>query len=59
MYRMENEYKMGKKVLGLLKKGLELENADMNRDVEAEYRAKLGEERGRSGLTDLDLSRCV
>merc|ERR1712228_672066 len=37
--KMENEYNISKRVLGKLKKGLEAENADMNKDVEAEYRA--------------------
>jgi hypothetical protein len=41
--RMEAEYNCSKDVLVLLKKGLEAENADMNRDVEKEYRERLKE----------------
>ena len=53
--KMENEYNMSKKVLAKLKKGLEAENADMNKDVEAEYRAKLQEEMERNGTDEDDL----
>ena len=42
--KMENEYNISKKVLAKLKKGIEAENCDMNKDVEAEYRTNLGEE---------------
>merc|ERR1740128_431222 len=52
--KMENEYNTSKKVLAKLKKGLEAENADMNKDVEAEYRAKLQEEMENSGATEED-----
>eukprot|EP00092_Neocalanus_flemingeri_P023142 GFUD01025093.1.p1 GENE.GFUD01025093.1~~GFUD01025093.1.p1 ORF type:complete len:213 (+),score=73.93 GFUD01025093.1:62-700(+) len=53
--KMENEYNTSKKVLAKLKKGLEAENADMNKDVEAEYRAKLQEELNSSGADEEDL----
>ena len=53
--KMENEYNTSKKVLAKLKKGLEAENADMNKDVEAEYRAKLQEELVSSGANEDDL----
>ena len=52
--KMENEYNISKKVLAKLKKGLEAENADMNKDVEAEYRAKLQEEMESTGANEED-----
>ena len=55
--KMENEYNMSKNVLAKLKKGLEAENADMNKDVEAEYRTKLQEEMEKNGADDNDLQR--
>merc|ERR1712130_654305 len=55
--KMENEYNMSKKVLAKLKKGLEAENADMNKDVEAEYRAKLQEEMEDNGANVTELQR--
>ena len=42
--KMESEYNCSKDVLAKLKKGLEAENADMNRDVEKEYRERLKEQ---------------
>ena len=55
--KMENEYNISKRVLGKLKKGLEAENADMNKDVEAEYRAKLKEEMETSAASRDELER--
>merc|ERR1712059_161864 len=55
--KMENEYNTSKKVLGKLKKGLEVENADMNKDVEAEFREKLKDEMESNNITDDDLRR--
>ena len=48
--KMESEYNTSKNVLARLKKGMELENADINKDVEAEYNEKLKEELGKCGL---------
>ena len=38
---MEHEYNVSKKVLAKLKRGLEMENADMDRDIDADYRDNL------------------
>eukprot|EP00092_Neocalanus_flemingeri_P015864 GFUD01017174.1.p1 GENE.GFUD01017174.1~~GFUD01017174.1.p1 ORF type:complete len:213 (-),score=68.13 GFUD01017174.1:270-908(-) len=53
--RMEHEYNTSKHVLAKLKKGLEVENADINKDVEAEYRERLKEELAGSRLQEDDL----
>ena len=39
--KMEHEYNVSKQVLAKLKKGLEVENADMDRDIDADYRTNL------------------
>ena len=53
--KMENEYNTSKTVLAKLKKGLEVENADINKDVEAEYRVRLQEELAGTNLKPEDL----
>ena len=45
--KMEAEYNCSKDVLAKLKKGLEAENADMDRDVEKEFRDILKRWEGR------------
>jgi len=50
--KMEAEYNCSKEVLFKLKKGLESENADMNRDVEVEYRDILKKEMEGKRLSD-------
>jgi len=50
--KMEAEYNCSKEVLYKLKKGLESENADMNRDVESEYRDILKKEMEGKRLSD-------
>jgi len=55
--KMENEYNTSKKVLAKLKKGLEVENSDMNKDVEAEFREKLKEEMDSNNIKAEDLKR--
>ena len=42
--KMENEYNTSKNILAKLKKGIELETADINKDIEAEYHDKMKEE---------------
>ena len=53
--KMEIEYNTSRTVLAKLKKGLEVETADINKDVEAEYREKLKEELAGSNLRPEDL----
>ena len=38
---MEREYKVSKSVLERLRRGLEMEAADMDRNIEADYQAEL------------------
>jgi len=49
--KMEAEYNCSKEVLGTLKKSLEAENADMDRDIEKEYREQLKEKLEGNGIT--------
>ena len=53
--KMEKEYNTSKFVLAKLKKGLENENADINKDVEAEYRSRLQEEMAGTSMQAEDL----
>ena len=53
--KMEKEYNTSKFVLAKLKKGLENENADINKDVEAEYRNRLQEEMAGTSMQAEDL----
>jgi len=50
--KMEHEYNVSKKVLSKLKKGLEVENADMDRDIDADYRSELVKEMENDKLTE-------
>jgi len=50
--KMEHEYNVSKKVLSKLKKGLEVENADMDRDIDADYRSELVKEMENDQLTE-------
>ena len=50
--KMEHEYNVSKKVLSKLKKGLEVENADMDRDIDADYRSELVKEMENDTLTE-------
>ena len=50
--KMEHEYNVSKKVLARIKKGIEVESADMERDVDADYRDNLKTELENDALTD-------
>ena len=52
--RMEYEYKISKDVLAKIKKGLEVEsaNVDMDKDIEADYRTHYQADLEKEGLTD-------
>ena len=54
--KMEHEYNVSKDVLAKLKKGLEVENADMDRDIDAEYRSNLKAELEKNELTQGKIS---
>merc|ERR550519_1530751 len=52
---MENDYNTSKIILAKIKKGIELDTADINKDIESEYQKKLKEETTASNLTPEDL----
>ena len=54
--KMEHEYNVSKQVLAKLKKGLEVENADMDRDIDADYRTNLKAELESNCLTEEKIS---
>jgi len=53
--KMENDYNTSKIILAKLKKGIELDTADINKDIEAEYQKQLKEETTASNLKPEDL----
>ena len=53
--KMENDYTTSKNVLDKMKKGIEMDTANINKDVVAEYNQKLKEEMAASNLKPEDL----
>jgi len=52
--KMEHEYNTARKVIASLKKDLEAENADMNKDIEEDYNKNYQDELKRVGKTQED-----
>ena len=50
--KMEHEYNISKTVIGKLKKGLEVEAADMDRDIDEDYRSHLATELEKNPVTE-------
>ena len=50
--KMEHEYNISKTVIGKLKKGLEVEAADMDRDIDEDYKSHLATELEKNPVTD-------
>ena len=50
--KMEHEYNVSKTVIGKLKKGLEVEAADMDRDIDEDYKSYLATELEKNPVTE-------
>ena len=54
--KMEHDYNVSKTVLSKLKKGLEVEAADMDRDIDEDYKTHLASELEKDPVTEYDVT---
>ena len=55
--KMEHQYNVSKTVLGKLKKGLEVEAANADRDIEEDYNTHLASEMEKNPVTEYDVTQ--